>query len=95
MDYVFCPIVDCPTDFFPTAHTPTYIEIYIFHDQFIEILGSLTYTFPDQGIVNPCHFPRLLPVGISVDIYAMVGDVVMVGEHVYIYAMVGITTNSE
>ena len=36
----------------------------------------------------------LVSVGISVDIYVMVGYVVMVREHVYIYAMVGIVVSS-
>ena len=36
-----------------------------------------------------------MSVGISVDIYAMVGEVVKVGEHVCIYAMVGITPRSD
>ena len=36
----------------------------------------------------------LVAVGIGVDIYAMVGEAVIVREHVYIYALVGITPSS-
>ena len=46
--YVFSPIVVCPTNFSPTVLSPTYIEIYTFPDQFIEIKGSSTYTNPDH-----------------------------------------------
>ena len=35
--YVFFPIVVCPTVIFPNLCSPTYIEIYMFPDQFIEI----------------------------------------------------------
>ena len=35
--YVISPIVVCPTNFFRTVPIPTYLEIYTFPNQFIEI----------------------------------------------------------
>ena len=54
----------------------------------------------DRGLIKAQLLPiyywsGLVLVGISVDIYAMVGEVVKVGELVYIYAMVGITLRSD